>query len=93
MLAGIAAGLRGRGNRARIVGVEAAGAAPMLAALNAGHPVELGSVDTVADGIAVRCVSQLTFEHARDLVDEVVTVDEEQISRRWSYSCSSGASG
>ncbi len=81
LLAGIAAGLRGRGNRARIIGIEAAGAAPMLAALNAGRPVELGSVETMADGIAVRCVSQLTFEYARDLVDGIVTVDEEQISR------------
>jgi threonine dehydratase len=81
LLAGVAAGLRGRGSRARIIGVEAVGAAPMLAALNAGHPVELASVETMADGIAVRCVSQLTFEHARDLVDGIVTVDEEQISR------------
>jgi threonine dehydratase len=80
LLAGVAAGLRGRGSRARIVGVEAAGAAPMLAALNAGHPVELASVETMADGIAVRCVSELTFEHTKALVDEVVTVDEEQIS-------------
>jgi threonine dehydratase len=52
----------------------------MLAALNAGHPVELASVETMADGIAVRCVSELTFEHTKALVDEVVTVDEEQIS-------------
>ena len=35
----------------------------------------------MADGIAVRSVSDLTFEHARRLVDEVVVVDEEQISR------------
>ena len=53
--------------RARVVGVEAAGAAPMLAALRAGGPVELPSVDTMADGIAVRCVSQLTYEHTKAL--------------------------
>jgi threonine dehydratase len=81
LIAGVAAGLRGRASPARVVGVEAAGAAPMLAALRAGAPVELPSVDTMADGIAVRCVSQLTFEHTKALVDEVVTVDEEQISR------------
>lgn len=81
LLAGIAAGLRGAGSRARVVGVEAAGAAPMLAALHAGKAIELPSVDTMADGIAVRCVSELTYEHVRALVDEVVTVDEEQISR------------
>jgi threonine dehydratase len=81
LLAGVAAGLRGAGSRARVLGVEAAGAAPMVAALRAGGAVELPSVDTMADGIAVRCVSDLTFEHARLLVDDVVTVDEEQISR------------
>ena len=81
LIAGVAAGLRGRSSAARVVGVEAAGAAPMLAALRAGGPVELPSVDTMADGIAVRRVSQLTYEHTKALVDEVVTVDEEQISR------------
>ncbi len=81
LISGVAAGLREAGSRAKIVGVEAAGAAPMLAALSAGAPVELRSLDTMADGIAVRCVSDLTFEHVRALVDEVVTVDEEQISR------------
>ena len=81
LISGVAAGVRGRGSGARVVGVEAAGAAPMLAALRAGGPVELPSVETMADGIAVRCVSQLTFEHTKALVDEVITVDEEQISR------------
>ena len=81
LVAGVAAGLRGAGSNARVIGVEAAGAAPMLAALEAGAVVELPLIETLADGIAVRCVSQLTFEHALALVDEVVTVDEEQISR------------
>jgi threonine dehydratase len=81
LLAGIAASLRGAGSRARIVGVEAAGAASMVAALRAGAAVELPAVDTMADGIAVRCVSALTLEHAKTLVDDVVTVDEEQISQ------------
>ena len=81
LISGVAAGVRGRGSGARVIGIEAAGAAPMLAALRAGGPVELPSVETMADGIAVRCVSQLTFEHTKALVDEVITVDEEQISR------------
>lgn len=81
LLAGIAASLRATGSRARIVGVEAAGAASMVAALRAGTTVELPAVDTMADGIAVRCVSALTLEHAKTLVDDVVTVDEEQISQ------------
>jgi threonine dehydratase len=81
LISGVAAGVRGRGRGTRVIGVEAAGAAPMLAALRAGGPVELPTVETMADGIAVRCVSQLTFDHTKALVDEVITVDEEQISR------------
>jgi threonine dehydratase len=81
LVSGVAAALKGSGRHTRVVGVEAAGAAAMLAALAAGGPVELGSLATMADGIAVRSVSQLTFEHVRTLVDEVITVDEEQISR------------
>jgi threonine dehydratase len=81
LVAGVAAALRGAGSGARVMGVEAAGAAPMVAALSAGEPVELPCVDTMADGIAVRCVSALTLDHARAYLDQVVTVDEEQISR------------
>jgi|SRR5579875_305333 len=81
LLAGVALGLRAAGNNARVVGVEAAGAAPMKAALQLGAPVALDAVDTMADGIAVRCVSELTLAHARELVDSVITVDEEHISQ------------
>jgi threonine dehydratase len=81
LLAGVAAALRGRASRARVIGVEAAGAPTMGAALGAGAPVPLPSLETMADGIAVRCVSELTFEHAQALVDGVVPVTEEQISR------------
>jgi threonine dehydratase len=81
LLAGVALGLRAAGSQARVVGVEASGSAPMVAALQAGVPVTLEAVDTMADGIAVRCVSELTLNHARELVDSVVTVDEEHISQ------------
>ena len=81
LVAGIAAALHGCASRARVIGVEAAGAATMEAALGAGAPVELKSVETMADGIAVQCVSELTFEHTRAFVDRIVTVTEEEISR------------
>ena len=81
LLAGVAAGLRAAGCRARVIGVEAAGAPAMLRALDQGKPVTLEATDTMADGIAIRCVSELTLEHAKALAERVVTVDEEQISR------------
>ena len=81
LLAGVAAGLRAAGCQARVIGVEAAGAPAMLRALDQGRPVPLEATDTMADGIAIRCVSELTLQHAKALADRVVTVDEEQISR------------
>ena len=81
LIAGIAAALRGCATKARVIGVEPAGAATMVSALGAGGPVKLPELETVADGIAIRSVSQLTYEHARAFVDHVVTVTEDQISR------------
>lgn len=81
LIAGVAAALANTRRSVRVVGVEAAGAASMAAALHARRPVDIGRVSTMADGIAVRCVSELTLAHVQAYVDEVVTVDEEEISR------------
>ena len=62
--------------RPRIVGVEPAGAASMRAALDAGGPVTLPSIDTFVDGAAVRRVGDYTYDLVRALVDDVVTVPE-----------------
>jgi threonine dehydratase len=81
LLAGVAAAVKARRPDLRVIGVEAAGAASLSAALVAGRPVRLDSVATMADGIAVDAVSELTLAHAQAYVDEVVTVSEEEISR------------
>lgn len=80
LLAGIAAALKGVRPGVRVVGVEAAGAASMQASLAAGRLVTLERVETFADGIALRSVSELTLAHAEALVDEVVTVTDEEIA-------------
>jgi threonine dehydratase len=61
--------------------VEAEGAASMSASLEAGETVTLDRIDTMADGIAVKRVSDLTLGHVTALVDEMVTVSEEDLSR------------
>lgn len=81
LIAGIATALAQVGAGMRVVGVEAAGAACVRAALQAGHPVRLEHLATMADGIAIRSTSALALDHIRAYVDEVVTVDEEEISR------------
>jgi threonine dehydratase len=81
LLSGVAAAYKALRPDVRIIGVEAAGATPMLAAEQAGRPVELVGVQTIADGIAVHRVSDLTLAHVEALVDDMVTVTDEEIAR------------
>lgn len=76
LLAGMAVWLRAERPDVHLVGAEPAGAASMSAALDAGVPVALPSVDTFVDGAAVGRAGEHTFPLVRDLVDEVVTVPE-----------------
>jgi threonine dehydratase len=80
LLAGVATALAHTKRTIRVVGVEAAGAPTMRAALDAGSPVVLANLATMADGIAVRSTCELTLAHVGAYVDDVVTVDEEEIS-------------
>jgi threonine dehydratase len=66
---------------ARVIGVEAAGAAAMRASLDEGKLVRLDDISTIADGIAVKAPSELTLAHVEARVDDVVTVTDDQISR------------
>jgi len=80
LISGVATALKGALDDVRVVGVQAAGADSAARSMRAGHRVELGGVDTVADGIAVREVGEHTFPYIRERVDEVVTVDDEAIA-------------
>jgi threonine dehydratase len=81
LLSGVAAAVKGLRPDVRIVGVQAAGAAAWPISLAAGHPVALTRMTTMADGIAVGCPGDLTFEHVEALVDDIRTVSEESLSR------------
>ena len=76
LLAGTTTWLRQRGHGTRIVGVEPAGAACMAAALAAGEPVDLPTVDSFVDGAAVRRAGVHTFGPVREHAIELVSVDE-----------------
>jgi threonine dehydratase len=79
LASGIAAAVKRIVPGARVIGVEPEGAASMRAALDAGAPTMLPSVSTIADGLMPVIAGQLTFEHARELMDDVVTVDDDAI--------------
>jgi threonine dehydratase len=81
LVSGVAAAIKQSGSKTRIVGVEPAGAAKMTASLAAGHPVTLDRTASIADGLMPVRPGDLTFEHVRAFVDEVVTVTDEQIAQ------------
>jgi threonine dehydratase len=81
LISGIAVAAKAINPGLRVIGVQAAGAASMAGSLRAGHPVRLDSTVTIADGIAVGRPGDLTFAHVSALVDDVVTVTEEDIAR------------
>lgn len=75
LIAGVATWVKSVWPTTRIIGVEPAGAASMAAARAAGRPVTLDRLDTFVDGASVATVGEATFPIARDLVDELVSVD------------------
>jgi threonine dehydratase len=81
LLAGVAVAVAGLRPDVRVVGVQAAGAAAYPASIAAGHPVALASTLTMADGIAVARPGDVPFALISELVGDVRTVSEEQLSR------------
>jgi threonine dehydratase len=81
LISGIAVAAKALRPDIRVVGVQAAGAAAYPPSLHAGHPVRLQSFRTIADGICVGCPGDLPYAHVSKLVDDVVTVTDEDISR------------
>jgi threonine dehydratase len=81
LIGGIATVVRALKPDTRIIGVQAEGCPSIRLSLAAGKPVVVPEARTIADGIAVKKPGGLTLPLIRDLVDDVVTVDEEEIAR------------
>ena len=81
LLAGVALAVKQRRPDVKIVGVQAEDAAAYPPSLAAGEPIQLGSMPTMADGIAVGRPGDINFPIIRDHVDDILTVSEETISR------------
>ncbi|MBN0045354.1 threonine ammonia-lyase [Streptomyces actuosus] len=80
LAAGIAVAVKSLRPDVRIVGVQAEGAAAYPPSLAAGHPVAIEHPVTMADGIKVGRPGDVPFGIVADLVDEVRTVTEDQLS-------------
>jgi threonine dehydratase len=81
LISGIGVAMKALRPDVRVIGVHAQGAASFPPSLEAGHPVPLASMATIADGIAVGCPGELTFELVKKCVDEVHTVSEDALAR------------
>jgi threonine dehydratase len=81
LISGIAVAVKALRPDVRVIGVQAAGAAAMVSSIKAGEPVRIPRLATMADGISVGRPGDLTFAHVQALVDDVVTVTDEDISR------------
>ncbi len=81
LAAGVALAAKSLRPGVRVVGVQAERAAAYPVSLAAGHPIAVEPASTMADGIAVGRPGDLTFEMIHYLVDSVVTVSEEVLSR------------
>ncbi len=80
LAAGIALAVKALRPDVKVIGVQAAGAACYPPSLAAGRPVAVEGLSTMADGIKVGRPGEVTFEIVRELVDEVRTVSEDELS-------------
>ncbi len=80
LIAGVATALKQTRPDIRVIGVQAAGASTVAPSLQKGVVVPLDEVNTMADGIACRKLGSQTFEVIKEYVDEVVSVEENEIA-------------
>jgi threonine dehydratase len=80
LIGGIGCALKETNPRIQVIGVQPARLPSVNAALSEGKPVTLPSAVTIADGIAVRRVGVRTLPLIQKYVDDVVTVEEEEIA-------------
>jgi threonine dehydratase len=77
--AGVGAYFKAFSPRTKIIGIEPEGAASMKAALTAGKPVTLDSIERFIDGAAVRRVGDINFKICREVLDDMQVVPEGKV--------------
>lgn len=80
LIGGIACAVKEIRPAVKVYGVQPAKIPSMKAAVEAGKPVTLDSAKTIADGIAVRRAGERTLPLVQKYVDDIVTVEEEEIA-------------
>jgi threonine dehydratase len=80
LIGGVACAIKESRPDVRVIGVQTSRLPSMVAARTVGHPVTLEPSTTIADGIAVRRIGDTTFPVVERYVDEIVTVEEDEIA-------------
>ena len=80
LIAGVACAVKETNPKIRVIGVQTARVPSMKESIAAGVPVQVPAATTIAEGIAVRRPGDRTFALVRRYVDDIVTVDEEEIA-------------
>ncbi|HEV7703560.1 MAG TPA: threonine/serine dehydratase [Gemmatimonadaceae bacterium] len=83
--AGVATAVKLLAPNARVIGVEPVGAPKLTRARAAGAPVRLDATGGMADGLLATQVGTIPFAHHEAYVDEVVTVDDADLSAAMRY--------
>ncbi|TIQ38737.1 MAG: hydroxyectoine utilization dehydratase EutB [Mesorhizobium sp.] len=82
LAAGVAAAVKGVSPSTKVIGISMARGAAMKASLDAGRPVQVEELATLADSLGggIGLDNRLTFAMCRDLLDDVILLSEEEIA-------------
>ena len=80
MISGVACAMKESNPKVRVIGVQTSRLPSMKTAVHEGRPVTLPVSSTLADGIAVRRAGEKTLEMVKRYVDDIVTVEEDEIA-------------
>ncbi|MEG0181129.1 MAG: threonine ammonia-lyase [Paraclostridium sp.] len=81
IIAGIATAAKALNPNVKVIGVQTANIPSMKESIEQGHVTTAFKATTIADGIAVKTPGDHTFEIIKDLVDEVIVVEESEIAQ------------
>lgn len=80
LISGVAFAIKSINPKVKVYGVQASGAPSMFNSIANARRERLAAVSTIADGIAVKEPGSNTFDYCRQFVDEIVTVNDDEIS-------------
>ena len=80
MIGGLACAVKEKNPKVRVIGVQPSRLPSMKVAVAEGKPVTLAAAVTIADGIAVRRAGERTLPLVQKYVDQIVTVEEEEVA-------------